>query len=249
MNTIKNTFICFAAEDRYDIAEPIVYNLKNYGIEVWYDRQALLLGDNRKEKNLIEGASNCRYAILILSINTENSPCAMEELTIIKDRVLNHGLIVFPILYELAPDKIPIELQWVKDLIFKEIKHNTGTREVCNHISCKITEDLLKVVKNKKIKDIISDELIVLPKNIYKLLYTYQYIDCENLNARIAILYATYISIASTKAPSSHSYMISKIFERLWSETRLNLTIDYRELWLLENSICILINDMCSTLN
>ena len=36
--------------------------------------------------------------------------------------------------------------------------------------------------------------------------------------------------------------MISCIFERLFSDTKLNLAIDYRELWLLENSICLLIN-------
>lgn len=244
---IKYTFICFAAEDRYDIAEPIVYHLKNYGIDVWYDRQALLLGDNRVEKNLIEGASNCKYAILVLSKNTRNSPCAMEEISIIKNRFLKHGLVVFPILYELCPNNIPSELQWVKDLIYKEIDHNSGTREVCNHIACKITEDLLSVVKNKKINSIVSDALLTIPKNIYNLLYTYQQIDTENLNARVAILYATYLSIISTQTPQCNSYMISKIFERLWSETRLNLIIDYRELWLLENSICLLIHDFYST--
>ena len=31
-------FICFSAKDRYVIAQPIVYHLKNYGINVWYDR-------------------------------------------------------------------------------------------------------------------------------------------------------------------------------------------------------------------
>ena len=48
-------FICFAAEDRYEIVEPIVYHLKNYGIPVWYDRYTLLMGDNRVQKNLYDG--------------------------------------------------------------------------------------------------------------------------------------------------------------------------------------------------
>ena len=54
-------FICFSAKDRYTIAEPIVHHLKNYGIDIWYDRYAMVLGDNRIEKNLKEGAENCNY--------------------------------------------------------------------------------------------------------------------------------------------------------------------------------------------
>ena len=59
-------FICFAAEDRYKIAEPIMYHLKNYGINTWYDRHKLLMGDNRVQKNLNEGAAKCQYALIIL---------------------------------------------------------------------------------------------------------------------------------------------------------------------------------------
>ena len=42
MNLNKRIFIGFAAEDRYDIVEPIVYHLKNYGIELWYDRHMIV---------------------------------------------------------------------------------------------------------------------------------------------------------------------------------------------------------------
>ena len=66
-------FICFAAEDRYSIAEPIVHHLKNYGIKIWYDRYELLLGDNRRKKNLYEGATLCKYAIVIISKYTLKS--------------------------------------------------------------------------------------------------------------------------------------------------------------------------------
>ena len=51
-------FICFSAKDRYTIAEPIVHHLKNYGIDIWYDRYAMVLGDNRIEKNLKEVKKN-----------------------------------------------------------------------------------------------------------------------------------------------------------------------------------------------
>ena len=36
--------------------------------------------------------------------------------------------------------------------------------------------------------------------------------------------------------------MLLKTFERLFTETKLNITIDYREIWLLENIICLISN-------
>ena len=95
-------FICFAAEDRYIIAEPIVHHLKNYGIDIWYDRYTMVLGDNRVEKNLKEGAENCNYALIIISENTIKSKCAMEEINIIKRRYRLDNVIVFPVLYEIS---------------------------------------------------------------------------------------------------------------------------------------------------
>ena len=246
MKMKKTVFICFAAEDRYDIAEPIVYHLKNYGIEVWYDRQSLLLGDNRKQKNLIEGASQCNYAILILSKNTLDSTCAMEEIGIIKERYITENLIVFPVLYELSPEDIPCEIQWVKELIFKEINRVSGTRQICNHSACKITGDILCKLKYLNFKAIINIEIDGIPNQINFLLNAYQQIDAQNLNARIALLYATYLVITALQLKcNNYNYkLVSKICERLFSETRLNLNIDYREVWLLENSISILINEV-----
>ena len=128
-------FVGFSAEDRYTIAEPIVYHLKNYGISTWYDRQKLLLGDNRTEKNLIDGAGRSTYACIIICENTKDSICAMEEFAFIGERFFRKEITVFPILYELSPSKIPKDLYWVKDIIFKEADRSSGTRDICNHIA------------------------------------------------------------------------------------------------------------------
>lgn len=236
-------FICFAAEDRYNIAEPIVYHLKNYGIEIWYDRHALLMGDNRIEKNLIEGASQCNYTIAVLSENTINSPCTLEELSITKELCFRHEVTVFPVLYEIAPTEIPNQLQWIKELIFKEVDRHSGTRTICNHIACRITNDLLNTCELKTIGDVLKSENKAIPNEVKEILTHYPKIDYSNLNSRITLLYSVYLIFnEKLKAHYKTPKMISKIFERLFSETRLNITVDYRELWLLENSICILAN-------
>lgn len=241
METSK-LFICFSAKDRYDIVQPIVYHLKNYGINVWYDRYEMVMGDDRLKKNLEEGAGKCRYALIILSQNTINSLCATEEIQILESRFYRGEVTIFPVLYELKPCEIPPKFRWINKLIFKEANRTTGTLEICNHIACKITHDILSNCKYKTIKEVVSNNL-ALPKSVKSLLNKYTKIDNANLNSRIALLYATYIIIAESRniTESPLCDIPSKIYERLFTETLLNLTVDYRELWLLENSMCILI--------
>lgn len=149
-------FVGFAAEDRYTIAEPIVYHLQNYGVKTWYDRQSLLMGDNRRKKNLEEGAGESAYACIVISKHTATSSCAMEEFAVIENRFRNGEVTVFPVLYELFPEDIPNELLWIKGIIFKEVSRSSGTREICNHIACKISEDLLINHPYKCIKDVLE---------------------------------------------------------------------------------------------
>ena len=168
----------------------------------------------------------------------------MEELDIVRLQHCVGNITLFPILYEIAPNNIPKEFQWIKELIFKEVDRHSGTREVCNHIVCKITQDILENYNYKNIQDIINSSKSLLPATIYSILKSYQVIDNSNFNSRIALLYAAYLIISDSDILPKDFIMnmISKIFTRLFSETSLNLIIDYRELWLLENVICILIN-------
>ncbi len=237
-------FICFAAEDRYRIVESIVFHLKNYGIIMWYDRYSLVLGDNRIQKNLVEGAFVCKYAVIIISEFTSESQCAMEEISIIKERYYTNDVIVFPILYELPPEKLSINLQWIKELIFKEATSHSGTYEICNHIACKITGDILQKYSYRKISNVVNSLSNVLPSAIYQMLIDYQEIDAANLNSKITLLYAIYITLKDlmTSLGLPSNAIISSVFTRLFCETKLSLSIDYRELWLLENCTCILIN-------
>lgn len=250
-NILNKVFICFAAEDRYSIVEPIVYHLKNYGIETWYDRHSLLMGDNRIEKNLIEGAMKCKYAVVILSKHTIHSKCAMEEINIVKSRELLGEVFVFPVLYEISPDELPYKLEWIKKIIFKEVDKQSGTRQICNHFACRITKNLLHTQSYRQIQDILVLHPKNLPISTYEIIYSYNKIDTANLNARISLLYSAYLTIKCSMSLDNDKIenMACKIFEYIFSETLLNLSIDYREIWLLENSICLLVNfylDSCN---
>ncbi len=244
-NLSKKLFICFSAKDRYDIVQPVVYHLKNYGVDIWYDRYDMVMGDDRVKKNLEEGAGRCGYALIILSNNTVDSSCATEEIKILELRYKKRKVIIFPLLYELKPCDIPPEFAWISNLIFKETNRSAGTLEICNHIACKITHDILDNCRYRTISEIVNDRLQVLPSPVNSLLDRYTKVDHANLNSRISLLYAAYLTIIESKKIVFDPLceVPGKAFERLFSETLLNLTIDYRELWLLENSLCVLIND------
>ena len=241
INFSDKLFISFSAKDRYDIVQPIVYHLKNYGINIWYDRYEMVMGDNRFKKNIDEGAGKCGYALIILSPNTAGSLCATEEIKILESRYHKKEIVIFPVLYELNPRDIPSQFAWVKELIFKEVDRSTGTLEICNHIACKITQNMLQNCNYKSIAEVINGSH-QLPKAIEILLHKYIRIDAANLNSRVTLLYTLYIIIVeSDNFPKSLSQVPIKVFERLFEETLLNLKIDYRELWLLENCLCLLI--------
>ena len=237
-------FVCFSARDRHDIVEPVIYHLKNYGIDIWYDRYVLLLGDNRIEKNINEGAGKCGYVMPILSKHTADSKCAMEEISVIESRYYRGEVTVFPVLYEISPNDLSAKLRWITSLIFKEVDRQSGTRAICNHVACKITGGFVEKCEYKSIEDIVNANISSLPSVVNTLLLSYYRVESANHNSRITLLYATYLTIVQSR-PMQSSYIVSmvhKIFERLFSETLLNLTIDYRDLWLLENAICILID-------
>ena len=241
-NSNKKVFIGFAAEDRYDIVEPIVYHLKNYGIELWYDRHILVMGDNRVRKNLIEGAAGCDYAIIILSKHTAKSSCALEEISIEKSRFKQGMVTVFTVLYELSHSELPEKQFWFKSHIFKEVDRHSGTRVICNHIACKITGDLLVSCNYRHVQDIVFSPPKELPIDCKAILKSYLEVDHANLNSRVSLLYAAYLKVIHIDDNTNWtSHVVIRIFERLFSETRLSLTIDCLAIWLVENAIFLLL--------
>ena len=56
-------FIGYSSGDRYTVVESLVFHLKNYGFEVWYDFYDMFLGDNRYEENFKKGISGSHYVI------------------------------------------------------------------------------------------------------------------------------------------------------------------------------------------
>ena len=62
-------FFCFAVRDRLPLVNDFFQYLGNFGLNIWYDRRNIYLGDHRYKTNIEMGAANksIKYAIVILA--------------------------------------------------------------------------------------------------------------------------------------------------------------------------------------
>lgn len=228
-------FLCFASADRYTIAEPVLYHFENFGIPMWYDRHSLVIGDNREEINFKEGIISQSYCVLIITTNIESNICANEEIEIVKSRYEMGKMCVFPILYNITADKLPSKYFWLKKIIYREVTDTSGTLMTVSSIVYRYLKDKLHDLPYKnlfELKDNITD------RYLYHLLKMYYSIDSNNLNAKMAILYC-FNYYLQTKIDTKLPLYCVKPFELLFSKTKLNIEIDFKELSILETCVML----------
>ena len=229
-------FLCFAVKDRVPLINDFYHYLSNFGIDIWYDRRNIFLGDNRIDANIINGASNknIKYAIIFYSSNFENGNICLEEYKILTKRYAEKDIFLFPVFIDNVPQKINSSFSLLKKLVFKKITNQADFPALCLHIIAKITADEVVNLKYNNINDIISG---FENKNClyFKLLLEYQDISKENYNMRIAFLFAIYKYILSLK---EDNYFHSKTMNFIYHKSCLNIIIDERrELQIMENII------------
>lgn len=245
IKTRDRIFVGFSSTDRHEIVESILYHLANYGMAMWYDRHKMRLGDFYSE-NFTDGIINSKYAVIILSSNITEANCFAEEMECIKTQFEKGEITIFPLFYKIKSNEIPVQYEWLTKLIYKEFDDKSGTLLICNHIMSRILTDELKKCTHQSLYELQCN--ISLNKNdlfIEKILQSYLDIDRDNHNARVAILFCLYTYLTA-------KYGISDIlpqhywraFDRLFSYTKLHLSIDLREVLILELAVMLQVNKL-----
>lgn len=229
-------FICFSSKDRAVIAESIFYHIHNIGLPVWYDRNEILMGDNRDYKNFVEGVENSEYAVIVLSPNSIESICANEEIDLIHNRFKKKETYVFPVFFDIKANEVPEKYAWMKKLVYKELESSTDSRGLCNHVVCKVLNDFIEKLQYRDIDCLLP----ILPKPLKALLESYTSTDSGNYNARAALLYAGMLFI--TSSDKAYPDYCEKGLRYLFSETKLSLPLDWRESLIFERLFIIMAN-------
>ena len=229
-------FLCFSSKDRTRIAESIFYHIHNIGLSIWYDRNEILMGDDRNYKNFVEGVDSCEYAIIVLSQNAINSVCANEEIDLIHNKFLKKETYIFPVFYNITARDIPNKYDWMTELVYKELNDSTDSRGLCNHVVCKVLNDILQNLKYNDINSIVS----FLGEPLKELIESYISTDTGNYNARAALLYSGMLFMKKQN-PGIPDYC-EKGITFLFNETKLSLPLDWREILIFERLFIIMAN-------
>lgn len=231
-------FIGYSNQDRYDIVEPLVFHLKNYGINVWYDFHDMFLSDNRFHENFEIGIGKNKYVIFILSHNFFNSNCAIEELKYAQNLYEKGEIILFPILYLIKASELPNEYSWIRKIIYNEVNKQSGTLFVTNQIIEKILHDKIMNLSMRSFSE-ISTYLKKQPNPyLYNLIETYLSLDIPNYSAKMSLLYAAYLY---TIEENEHTY-IDKIVNKIVVFTSLNISLDHLTFSIFELAVLIALN-------
>lgn len=234
-------FIGYSSQDRYDIVEPMVFHLKNYGISVWYDFHDMFLSDNRFQENFELGIGKSQYVIFIISPNFFNSNCAIEELKYAQTLYEKGEIILFPILYLIKASELPNEYSWIKKIIYNEVNKQSGTLFVTNQIIEKMLHDESKTLQLRSFSEISA--YLKQQSNIYlnKLIETYLSLDLPNYSAKMSLLYAVFLYISIDNNEKYDTY-INKIVSRIVTFSSLNISVDHLTFSIFQLTVLIALN-------
>lgn len=228
-------FLCFSVKDRPLINE-FYHFLSNFGLDIWYDRRNIFLGDNRSDTNIKKGAenSNIKYAIVFYSENFKNGNICLEEFEILVRRYEKNDVFIFPVFIFDVPKELDEKFKLCKTLVFKQIHSQSDFSALSLHIIAKITSDEICNLKYKSLKDI--EQNFEYKESVhYQMITEYQNIKKTNYNMRIAFLFALHMVISHTK---NTNYFHCKTMNFIYHQNCLNILIDEkRELQIMENII------------
>lgn len=100
-----DVFLSYASEDRDTVAEPLARALEGHGLEVWYDKHALRIGDSLRRR-IDEGISNSRFGIVILSKAYLAKPWPQHELDGLVVSSVENRQVLLPIWHELSKEDV-----------------------------------------------------------------------------------------------------------------------------------------------
>lgn len=226
-------FLCFSVKDRDSLINDFNQYIANFGIETWYDRKNIYIGDKRHWQNIEQGAENTQVdsAVIFYSDNFANGNICLEEFESLKRRYEKGEIQIFPVFLGKAPQKIDEKFKLCTDLVYKEIYTKDDYFALAMHIVSKMVFDRLKNAKYSNLRDLLR----VIDKNSleYSLLSRYEAIDKGNYAMRIAYLYSAYKALTYTKETD---YMFSKTMDFLFFKyAHDNIIDEKRELLVMEN--------------
>jgi hypothetical protein len=104
-NKMIDVFISHASEDKASFVEPLAKKLRSLGVEVWYDKFSLTLGDSLNE-SITKGLSQCKYGIVVLSPSFFTKQWPQRELNGLSAREVKENKVILPIWHNVSESEV-----------------------------------------------------------------------------------------------------------------------------------------------
>lgn len=235
---IAMIFLCFAVKDREFFINHLYQYLQNFGMQMWYDRRDIFLGDDRQYTNIELGANNpsVKYAVVVYTDNFANGNICLDEFDILVNRHKANEIHIFPVFYKTVPDKIDERFSILKKLVYKCFYNDNDYFAIALHMLAKMTQDELdnSYIQHKTIKDIITNYEDRTDMK-YQFLLIYNNISATNYDMRLTALFYLYNYFTfNNKKNYMHFKTMHYIF---YYHNRHKLVDDKRELQIMENIV------------
>lgn len=100
-----DVFISHASEDKENFVQPFAEILSSYGVQVWFDKFTLKVGDSLT-RSIDSGLINSRYGIVVLSKAFINKGWTDYELRSLLNREVGYNKVILPIWHEISKEDI-----------------------------------------------------------------------------------------------------------------------------------------------
>ncbi|MER9619383.1 toll/interleukin-1 receptor domain-containing protein [Mesorhizobium sp. M0207] len=100
-----DVFISHASEDKEAFVEPLVIALRSLGLQVWYDKFTLKLGDSLSQ-SIDLGLVQSEYGIVVISPAFLSKPWPAYELAGLVTREIGARKVILPIWHHVTRDDV-----------------------------------------------------------------------------------------------------------------------------------------------
>lgn len=212
-----NVFISFSGEGREKYAVQLLKIYSSFGLNCWYDRHELHLGDNLKDTIINDGIDKSDYCVLFINKTYLNREWPCEEANLFFEKyVESPEQRIFPILVNVTKDDVANS----KISRILEIKHQfLNNDNPLENIAIQMLNCMLHVEIKKQSMHDLDDAMQYYKRlsrrshiNIYNALSILSHIPCTDYKSRSAILMCLSSEIRSTVYDSILDRMASIIY-------------------------------------